>query len=83
MGSVTVRDTNLKYFIASENNDILDDLEFVDCKELMKVEDSAIEKNVEEVWNSQTGQIDIMEQQTYLCIYCSLQCNKFPKYDEE
>ena len=46
-------------------------------------EDSAIEKNVEEVWNSQTGQIDIMEQQTYLRIYCSLQCNKFTKYDED
>lgn len=86
--NVIVSNTNLNNFIASENNALLEDIEFSKCKELMKVEIKdinemevvsyiykgdkgavGIKKDIEEVWDSQTGQIDIMEKQTHLNIY--------------
>ena len=92
--SVVVSNSNLNNFIASENNALLDEIDFRKCKELMSVEikilnrmnvvtydyvgnkSRDIDKKLEEVWDSQTGQIDLMEKLKDLNIYYS------PKYDD-
>jgi len=92
--SVTVSNSNLNNFIASENNTLLEEIDFRKCKELMSVDikkinemnvvtydyignkDRSIDKAIEEVWDSQTGQIELMEKLKDLNIYFS------PQYDD-